>query len=77
MHVNLNPEEKPDSAPRRTQAERAEATRGALIAAARRLFTERGYEDVAAEEIVRAAGVTRGSCSTPSTCGSRPNRPNG
>ena len=46
---------------RRTQAERREATREALIAAARRLFTERGYEGVATEEIVRVAGVTRGA----------------
>lgn len=46
---------------RRTQAERTEATREALIAAARRLFTERGYEGVGTEEIVRAAGVTRGA----------------
>ncbi|HEU4599886.1 MAG TPA: helix-turn-helix domain-containing protein [Solirubrobacterales bacterium] len=46
---------------RRTQAERTEATRDALIAAARRLFTERGYEAVGTEEIVRAAGVTRGA----------------
>jgi len=46
---------------RRTQAERTEATREALIAAARRLFTARGYEDVGTEEIVRAAGVTRGA----------------
>jgi AcrR family transcriptional regulator len=46
---------------RRTQAERAEATRGALIEAARPLFAERGYADVSAEEIVRAAGVTRGA----------------
>ena len=29
--------------------------------AARRLFTERGYDAVATEEIVRAAGVTRGA----------------
>jgi AcrR family transcriptional regulator len=46
---------------RRTQAERTEATRAALIAAARRLFAERGYDDVGAEEIVRAAGVSRGA----------------
>jgi AcrR family transcriptional regulator len=47
--------------PRRTQAERTEATRAALIAAGRRLFTEKGYEGVAAEEIVREAGVSRGA----------------
>lgn len=63
MHVNLNPEDRHGDARsgRRTQAERAEATRGALIAAARRLFTECGYESVGTEEIVRAAGVTRGA----------------
>jgi AcrR family transcriptional regulator len=47
--------------PRRTQADRTRATRDALIAAARRLFTERGYDEVGTEEIVRAAGVTRGA----------------
>ncbi len=47
--------------PRRTQAERTQATRDALIAAARQLFTERGYDHVGTEEIVRAAGVTRGA----------------
>jgi AcrR family transcriptional regulator len=46
---------------RKTQAQRTEATREALIAAARALFTERGYEEVGTEEIVRAAGVTRGA----------------
>jgi AcrR family transcriptional regulator len=46
---------------RRTQTERSANTRAALMAAARRLFTERGYDAVSAEEIVRAAGVTRGA----------------
>lgn len=45
----------------RTQAERLAATRGALLAAARVLFAEQGYEAAATEEIVRRAGVTRGA----------------
>ena len=44
-----------------TQAERTEATRSALINAARELFAARGYAAVPAEEVVRAAGVTRGA----------------
>jgi AcrR family transcriptional regulator len=47
--------------PRRTQAERAAETRETLIAAARPLFAEHGFADVALETIVRAAGVTRGA----------------
>ena len=46
---------------KRTQAARTEATRAALIAAARALFAERGYAQVATEEIVKSAGVTRGA----------------
>jgi AcrR family transcriptional regulator len=46
---------------KRTQAERSQATREALIEAARALFAERGYAEVGTEEIVRAAGVTRGA----------------
>ena len=46
---------------RRTQAERSEATQAALIATARRLFAEGGYSGVSTEQIVRAAGVTRGA----------------
>lgn len=44
-----------------TQAERTEATRAALVAAGRRLFGERGYAGVGTEEVVAAAGVTRGA----------------
>jgi AcrR family transcriptional regulator len=54
--MNVNP-----SPRRRSQAERRGATREALIVAARKLFTERGYEQVGTEEIVRTAGVTRGA----------------
>jgi AcrR family transcriptional regulator len=46
---------------RRTQADRRAATRGALLAAARELFAERGFAGAGREEIVERAGVTRGA----------------
>jgi AcrR family transcriptional regulator len=45
----------------RTQEQRSTATRQALVAAARRLWAERGYAEVGTPEIAAAAGVTRGA----------------
>jgi len=44
-----------------SKAEQADATRTALVAVARRLFTERGYAATSTNEIVERAGVTRGA----------------
>ena len=43
------------------KAEQSEATRTALLQAARELFTERGYAGTATEDIAQRAGVTRGA----------------
>ncbi|MBF6468283.1 TetR/AcrR family transcriptional regulator [Nocardia beijingensis] len=43
------------------RAEYAEATRAALVETARRLFIEQRYSDLSADEIARAARLTRGA----------------
>lgn len=42
-------------------ADRSEATRAALVAAARDVFAERGFADTTVDEVVQRAGVTRGA----------------
>ncbi len=63
MNESQQPEREPPGRKprRRTQSERTEATRKALLTAGRELFAARGYDAVGAEEIARAAGLTRGA----------------
>lgn len=51
----------PAEKPRRNQQQRVGSTRSALMAAARQLFAEHGYTAVPADEIVTAAGLSRGA----------------
>jgi AcrR family transcriptional regulator len=50
-----------ESKPDNKQEQRSRATREKLLSAAHALFAQRGYAAVGTEEIVRAAGVTRGA----------------
>ncbi len=47
--------------PPRSQQDRRAATRVALLRSGRQLFAERGFAAVPADEVVAAAGVTRGA----------------
>jgi AcrR family transcriptional regulator len=46
---------------RRSQPERSEATRRALVESARELFASEGYSDTQLDDVVRSAGVTKGA----------------
>lgn len=52
---------KPPQRTRRTQEERSQATRKALMEAGRQVIGERGYAGATMEEIARRAGVSRGA----------------
>jgi AcrR family transcriptional regulator len=47
--------------PSRSNRERTEKTRSALVSAGRALFVEKGYADTSTPEIVAAVGITRGA----------------
>ncbi|MCB2192811.1 MAG: TetR/AcrR family transcriptional regulator [Deltaproteobacteria bacterium] len=53
--------EQPSPEPGNKQDARSRRTTGRILAEARRLFTEHGFAGTSAEQIVAAAGVTRGA----------------
>lgn len=59
MKVNERTAASPST--RRTQAERTAATRALLIDAGRKLFADKGFNEVSTQAIVGVAGVTRGA----------------
>jgi AcrR family transcriptional regulator len=61
MNVKSEAEPRAETQTRSLKADQSEATRAALVEAARELFAQRGYAAVSTEEIVRSAGVTRGA----------------
>src|ERR1700722_17346007 len=61
MHFASMVKRQSPTSPRRTQAERSETTRAALMTAGRQLVGSKGYGRTAREEIVADAGVTRGA----------------
>ena len=61
MHTDSTNVKSEPAGTRTKKAAQSEVTRRKLVRAGRRLFGKRGYADVGTEEIVRAAGVTRGA----------------
>src|SRR5436190_1684720 len=59
--VKSQPRSAPAGRPPSKKSAQSEATQRKLLRAARRLFAKHGYAKVGTEEIVRAAGVTRGA----------------
>jgi AcrR family transcriptional regulator len=53
--------ERAGSGGRRRQAERSESTRRRILAAARTLFAERGYDATPVEQILRSTGLSKGA----------------